>query len=200
MDSRTLGITMACAENNIRPRSFNKMVGVAEEVTKNPHIGRLLAKSAATLMAANGAGTTAPCIHLALISKQADWTPQCQEVVNDVIRCMKVLEPMEKKSMNLGDITGAAESAVKGIGYGTLGAGIGAGTLWWLLGRHAMQEDSKSQAMSQQIDYYNQLTKEIENTLRRKYKYDPGQSSDSVPVDAASRNERPRRRYAGRDF
>lgn len=174
---------MACAERNVRPDAFPTLVGIAKEASTNPGpIGRLIAKAAASVMTECGRGNTAPAIHLALISKQANWVPQYQETINLVLDCIKMLEPMEKAAFNVGDAVGAGESIAKGVGYGTLGAGMGAGALWWLLSRHALQNDSKEKAMQGQVDYYNQLSSELEDQLKRRYGYnDPANKPPTDP-------------------
>ncbi len=167
-----LGIQMACAEHGIKPSHYAFISGVAKSAKANRGpIGRLIAKTAANMMTECGLGNTAPAIHLAMVSKQAEWHPQFQEAVGIVLSAIEVLKPMEKQAFNLGDVAGAGESVAKGVGYGTLGAGVGAGALWWLLSRHALQEDAKAKAMQGQVDYYNQLSSEIGDQMRRKYGY-----------------------------
>ena len=181
---------MACAERNVRPDAFPTLVGIAKEASTNPGpIGRLIAKAAAAVMIECGRGNTAPAIHLALISKQANWVPQYQETVNLVLDCIKMLEPMEKAAFNVGDAVGAGESIAKGVGYGTLGAGMGAGALWWLLSRHALQNDSKEKAMQGQVDYYQQLTSELDDQMRRRY-------GDYKPTDPKADPSKGKRRIA----
>jgi len=172
MDFLHLGVEMVCAERNIRLDQLPALLGVAKVASENPGpIGRLVAKAAAELMTQTGQGNSAPAIHLALIAKQANWIPQHQDAVNIVLGCLEALRPMEKQSFDLGSLAGAGESLAKGVGYGTLGAGIGAGTLWWLLSRHALQNDAKQKAQQGQIDYYNQLSSEIQDQMRRRYGY-----------------------------
>jgi len=179
---------MACAERDVRPDTFSTLSGIAKEAAANPGpTGRLIAKAAAEVLTECGRGNTAPAIHLALISKQANWVPQFQDAVNIVLDCIKMLEPMQKSAFNLGDALGAGESLVKGVGYGTLGAGVGAGTLWWLLSRHALQSDVKERAIQGKIDYYNQLSSEIEDQLRRRYGYADSAQQPSAPPKRRTR-------------
>src|SRR5882672_2798059 len=139
MDFLHFGIELTCAEHNVRVDHFNTLLGVAKQASTNPGaIGRLIAKSAAELICQTGQGNSAPAIHLALIAKQANWVPQFSEACNIVLSCLEALRPMEKQA-DLSGVLGAGESLAKGVGYGTLGAGVGAGTLWWLLSRHALQ-------------------------------------------------------------
>jgi len=168
---------MACAERGIKLDQFPTLLGVAKQAAENPGtIGRLIAKAAAELMTQTGLGNTAPAIHLALIAKQANWIPQHQEAVNIVLTCLEALRPMEKQAGLADHAIGGLESAVKGVGYGALGLGAGAGALWWMLSRHALENEAKQKAQQNQIDYYNQLSSEISDQMRRKYGYDEPQS------------------------
>jgi len=167
-----LGLQMACAEHGIKPSHFAFISGVAKQAsTDRGPIGRLIAQTATNMLVECGLGNTAPAIHLAMVSKQADWHPQFQETIGIVLSAIEALKPMEKQAFNLGDVAGGAESLAKGVGYGTLGAGVGAGALWWLLSQHALQEDAKAKAMQGQVDYYNQLSSEISDQMRRRYGY-----------------------------
>lgn len=183
MNSHQLGILLACIENGVDPRDFSRIEGMAKAASQNPGpVGRMIAKAAYDVMATCGRAHTAPANHLLMISKQASWCPQFQDVVDEVQRTLFVLLPLEKRAFQVsgGDVLGALGSVGKGIGYGSLLAGGGLGALYWLLNRHSTQDESDIEAMKQQADYYQQLTRELEHNLRRKYNYNPSQNPNEA--------------------
>lgn len=165
---------MGCAEMGVMPESFHIVEGIASGMdgAKSASAGRLVVKAARDVLVATGRGYSAPSFHLYFVAKSADWNRHCQDVTDHVVRVLKVLEPMQKQAFTVPDAIGAAGLAGRGALYTSLGLGGGLGTLYWLLNRHATQDDSDAESMKHQIHYYHQLSNELDDSLRRKYHYE----------------------------
>ena len=173
MHPEFLGEQIACVEFGVNPGDLPLHWGRAKVASQDSGvIGRSVASAAYSLMNNQGLGHTAPACHLLLVSKQATWHPQYQEVIDTVLDAARAISSFQKQAVDSGDVTGAIGSLAKGVGYGSLAAGTGLGSLFWLLSRHASQDDADIEAMKRQRDYYDQLTSEIESSMRRKYQYD----------------------------
>jgi hypothetical protein len=172
---REFGVLLGCAEMGVAPKDFPFVDGLAQALTgeESEKVGRLLVKAARDVMCATGHGKEAPSFHLHFVYKSADWNTHCQEVADHVAQVLTVLHPLEKKASSMaGNLAAGAGLGLKGVGYGALGAGGGLGALYWLLSRHATQDDADSASMQHQIDYYNNLSRELSDSMKRKYQYD----------------------------
>ena len=177
MHPEFLGEQLACIEFGVDPGTFPFHAGRAKVASASGPLGRQVAKAAYDMMAQCGRGNTAPANHLLLISKQAAWHPQYQEVITTILDAARAVADLQKQAhtkqaVDSGDITGALGSLTKGLGYGSLAAGTGIGSLYWLLSRHASQDDADIESMKRRRDYYQQLTGEMEDSMRRKYRYE----------------------------
>ncbi len=143
------GVMLGCVEMGVPPKGFAFVEGLAEAMTgeKSASAGRVLVKAARDLMCATGYGHTAPSFHLHFVYKSADWNEHCQDVADHVTRTLKVLEPMQKQAFGVGDAMAAGGLAGRGALYGSMGLGSGLGALYWLLSRHANQDDSDIESM-----------------------------------------------------
>ena len=170
----TFGKYIACVEAGIAPHVLPQMEGAAAVLQgeKMASAGRLIAKAAYDVMQVCGRGNEAPAFHLRFIAKSADWNTHYQEVVDHVVRTLKVLEPLQKQASIVPDVVSGLGLAGRTALYGSLGAGAGLGSLYWLLSRHANQDDSDIEAMNRQVHYYDQLSKELSDSMKRKYHYD----------------------------
>jgi len=178
---KDFGILLGCAEMGVAPESFSVLEGIAETMDKSSSAERLLVKAAYDLMVATGREFEAPTYHLRFVAKAAHWSDHCREIAGHVARTLKVLEPMQKQAFSLGDAGGAAMLGLRGLGYGSLGLGAGLGSLYWLLSRHANQDDADIESMKHQVHYYNQLSKELNDSMRRKYRYERGTEQSNQP-------------------
>ena len=134
--------------------------------------GRAVCKVAHEILCLTGYEQSAPAYHLDMITKSAEWHPQFQETADLLIRALIATQAFRKQAAHAGDILSAGGSLAKGIGYGSLAAGSGLGSLYWLLSRHSRQDDADITAKENQRDYYNQLSTEINDAMKRKYNYD----------------------------
>ncbi len=172
---REFGVLLGCAEMGVAPKDFPFVDGLAQALTgeESGKVGRVLVKAARDIMCATGHGNEAPSFHLHFVYKSADWNTHCQDVADHVAQVLTLLKPLEKKASNLvGNLEGAVGLGVKGVGYGALGAGGLLGSLYWLLSRHATQDESDAASMQHQVDYYNNLSRELSDSMKRKYQYD----------------------------
>jgi hypothetical protein len=173
MNARQVGLLLGCSEAGVAPDSLPYLEGFATKLASSDHasvIGRRLADLGYQALCRSGREFTAPAFHLRMVKEAKDWSPHHQEVVDDVTRTVMALEPLKK--MAFSDAMSGAGLALKGIGYGSLGLGAGAGALYWLLSRHANQDSADLEAMQKQVEYYNELGRELEESMRRKYRYD----------------------------
>ena len=165
---------MGAAESGIAPGSISFLQGVSAKVASSesaPVLGRSIAKLGHDILASSGRKHSAPAAHLRLVSmtKNADWNAGHQDAVDHVIRTLRVLEPLKKQAFS--DALGAAGLAARGVGYGSVGLGAGLGALYFLLSRHSNQDSADLESMQRQIDYYNELGKELDDSMRRRYRY-----------------------------
>lgn len=165
---------MACAEAGVPFSSFPFINGMAEAMDgeKSASAGRVLVKAAHDLMLATGRQYEAPTFHLRLVIKSAHWNQHCQDIADHVTRVLKLLEPMQKQAFGAGDATALLGGGARGALYGSMGLGGGLGALYWLLSRHANQDESDAESMQHQLHYYNSLSRELSDSMRRKYDYD----------------------------
>ncbi len=181
---KDFGILLGCAEMGVAPESFSVLEGIAETMDKSASSSaeRLLVKAAYDLMVDKGYEFAAPTYHLRFVAKSAYWNDHCREIANHIVRTLRVLEPMQKQALSLSDAGGAAMLGLRGLGYGSLGLGAGLGSLYWLLSRHANQDDADIESMKHQVHYYNQLSKELNDSMRRKYRYEQGNEQSAQPL------------------
>ena len=173
MDSfpKEFGIMLGCAEHQVAVTSFPFIQGMAKRANSpdNGPAGRALIKAAHDVMVACGYENTAPRMHLLLVAEQPAWNPHCQDVMNHVAGVLQVMAPMEKVAFS--DVMSGIGTAARGVGYGSIGAGAGLGALYWLLSRHVTQDDADIEAKQQQADYYHSLSRELKDSMDRKYRY-----------------------------
>lgn len=173
MTARDIGFFIASAEHSSPVHQIHVVTGMAEKMAseKSASVGRLLCKAAHAAMVFSKQGHTAPAMHLKLISEHSDWNTHSREVVGQVSRTLELLEPMAKEAFT--EALEGAGTVGRGLGYASVGAGAGAGALYWLLSRHANEEAANLQAKKKQVDYYHNLSRELNESMRRKYHYDP---------------------------
>jgi len=140
--------------------------------------GRLLLKAARDVLVATGAGQTAPAFHLHFLSKSADWNTHSKEVAAEVVRVLEIFEPHRKEAF-VRDLTGAVGTGARGALLGSAALGGGLGALYWMMSRHANQDSADIEAMQRQVEYYNELSRELQDSMRRKYRYDRGDQAQN---------------------
>lgn len=143
--------------------------------------GRLLIKAARDVLIATGAGHTAPAFHLHFLAKSADWNTHSKEVAADIARVLEIFEPHRKEAF-VKDLTGAGMAGARGALLGSMALGGGLGSLYWLLSRHSNQDNADIEAMQRQVEYYNELSRELQDSMRRKYRYDRGEQQAQPAV------------------
>lgn len=183
MDPYKLGKCIGFLEMGAGPRIEGFCTGVSDawDSEEGGPMARLLVKAARDLLVATGRGQTAPAYHLHLITKTASWHSHCRDVADHVAKVMKATWDFTKQA-SLKDIVGGGTFLGRGALYSAMGLGGGLGALYWLLSRHANQDASDMEAMRHQIKYYNQLSSELEDSMRRKYRYDRGEQQS--PTEA----------------
>ena len=171
-----LGKYIGFVEMGISPAYENFCEGVSDlwDSEEGAPAARLMIKGARDLLIATGRGQTAPAFHLHFISKSADWNTHCREVADHVASVFKFMDDFTKEGSAVRDLLGGGTFLGRGAMYGAMGLGGGLGALYWLLSRHANQDSADMEAKEHQIKYYNQLSRELEDSMRRKYRYDRG--------------------------
>jgi len=185
---RELGILIGAMERGYNPADMDYIKAQAEVWDREGGpAGRLLIKAARDVMVATGRGHTAPAFHLHFLSKSADWNEHAKEVALNVAQILEIFDPMRKQAFNLRDVGSAGLAAGKGALLGSMALGGGLGALYWMLSRHANQDTADIEAMQRQVDYYDELGRELEDSMRRKYRYDRGtQQPASAPALAVT--------------
>lgn len=182
---RNIGIFIGATEHGYNPSAMHFIKAAAERWdAEGGPAARLVFKAARDLLTATGRQYSAPAFHFHFLSKSADWNDHAKEVVTLVAQVVEVMSPMHKQAFNIKDVTSAAGLAGRGALLGSVGLGAGLGSLYWLLSRHSNQDDADIEAMRKQVDYYHSLSKELEDSMRRKYRYDRGDQDQQ----AASRS------------
>jgi hypothetical protein len=184
---RELGVLIGAMEHGYSPDDFDYIKSQAAVWDREGGpAGRLLIKAARDVMVATGRGQTAPAFHLHFLSKSADWNEHTKEVARDVAEILEIFDPMRKQAFKLPDVVGAGAAAGKGALLGSMALGGGLGSLYWLLSRHANQDSADIEAMQRQVNYYDELGRELEDSMRRKYRYERGnQQPSGAPTQVA---------------
>jgi hypothetical protein len=186
MDAFELGVVAACFDHGVDPSRFHVWEAQAKRASAaNGAVGRRLLKRAFAVLVLAGRAKSAAAQHLRLAAALPEWNDHCQELTDDVCRVLRALQPFAKQAF--ADTLEGAHAALKGGWYAALGAGAGLGSLYWLLARHANQDDADVEATRNQAYYYQDLGREIEDTLRRKYNYTGYQKPDAqrhAPISA----------------
>lgn len=182
MTARELGITVGLLESGTPPNLLPELSGFAKQAAASQETwGRPILRLAARLLGSSRFSKSAACFHLHLLNEQP-WSSHSEDVLAQVVDASRAMSQMAKQAAALGDALnmggkwmgpGAAGLGLagKGLIYGGLGAGAGLGSLWWLLNRHASEDDAENESKQHQVDYYNRLAAEIEESMRRKNAY-----------------------------
>lgn len=182
--TKELGIAIGLTEHGYNPQDLAYIEGSnAVWDREGGPSGRLLIKAAHDLLVATGRGRTAPAWHLHFLTKMSDWDAHSKEVAEHIGQVMEVLEPMRKQAFNVSDAIGAGGTVGRAALLTSLAAGGGLGSLYWLLSRHSNQDSSDIESMQNQVNYYNELSKEVEDSMRRKYRYE--RNDEQSPGTAA---------------
>lgn len=178
MSPRDFGILMACAEHQVPAEQFPHITGMAVKMAsaEAAPAQRLLVKAAHACLVFCKQAHTAPAFHLSLVAEQPVWNDHCREVAQQVSQTLQVLEPMHKQAF--AEVSDGIGAAGRGALYGSVGAGAGVGALYWLLSRHANQEAEDIESKKNQVRYYHNLSRELNDGMRRKYHYDPQVDSE----------------------
>lgn len=175
--SAIIGKLLAQAEYRMSAESLAYCAGVAGVMDKCASAKRLLIATAATAMRKMGRANTAPYYHLEQVlalTQDGSWTPHAEDVYQTVMRPLELGyyegRPMLKSAAPM--LFGGLGLAGKGLGYAALGGGAAAGLLMHALSKHTNQDEAEVESMKHQRDYYDKLTGEIEESMRREYPYE----------------------------
>jgi len=130
---------------------------------------RLLLKSAHDIMVFCGDGHAAPARHLEILSELPGWSRHSEDVYLELVKACALSENLEKQAF--AETVEGAGSLAKGLGYAGILGGAGLGSLYWLLSRHATQNEADVEAEKQKLNYYHHLNRELQDSLKRKYRY-----------------------------
>lgn len=173
-----LGELAACLEYGYLPADLPFIKGAtARWNAEGGPAARLLLKVACDVLQVAGRGRTAPAFHLHGIVKAGMWNAHVREVCDTVGQVLQVMQPrtqvfLKQAFVNAKDIIGLGGLGMRTALLGSLAAGGGLGALAWLLNRHSSQDSAEIEAMQHQKDYYSDLARELESSMRRKYRYD----------------------------
>ena len=172
-DAFQLGVNLALAARCLPFGSITKMAGVAATMQRPEAADakRLVIKAAHDLMISCGDGYTAPARHLEILSSMPKWSSHAADVYSTIVQSCMAVQELEKRAFT--DAIEGAGALAKGIGYAGVGGGMGLGALYWMLSRHATQDEADIAGKKHQLQYYRGLNKELQDSLRQKYRYEP---------------------------
>jgi hypothetical protein len=121
---------------------------------------------------------------LASLGKIADeYEQQIKEASNDTI-VKQAASFLPNILTTAGKVTPEVVRAIAGVG--AVGGGI-TGGLYWLLNRHAEEDEDEAEVVKAKIDYYNKISDEIKRQLGTK-KLNPAQLAAQVQEIAEREN------------
>lgn len=170
---RQFGELLACVANGFHPSALNERRGMAQKVASSDVPGRLLLRMATRCMELCGSDRGAPYFHLKKVASRPEWDAHSREVFRLVASAIQNTDSQTKQASMVPSLLGL------GARVGVYGAGIAGGLggyLYWLANRDSREGTAEMEAMKQQIAYYDELNRELNESLRRKYRYEPGSS------------------------
>lgn len=182
MNIRDLGFAVGLLENQMPLSRRDELVGFAKVAAAHQdQWGRPILRVAANLLANTGHAKSAAYFHLKLLNEQP-WSKHASTVLEQVVDAIRATTQETKRASVLGEMLtlggnfagpGAAGLGLAGksLLYGGVGAGAGLGSLYWLLNRHASEDDAENETKQHQVDYYQRLAREVEETMRRNNDY-----------------------------
>lgn len=175
-----MGVALECASRRIPLANFVKLAGVAERFDSPDAVPakRLIIKAAHDLMICCGDEATAPAFHLQLLSEMPKWSSHAEDVCRTVVQTCATVQTLEKRAFE--DVLSGAGALGRTIGYTGMAGGAGLGALYWMLSRHATQDEADIEGKKQQAQYYDRLNRDLQDSMRRKYRY----SGDARPTNA----------------
>ena len=174
MNAKELGIFTRCQEIGIDYKNFRKIAGAHEMIEASPASiakRRELAATVCGIMNIAGKGQTKAAKHLAAVSTTEGWDDHKQGVTNLLYDYFAAAEHIKQASSVL---IPAGIAGAKGLALLAALTGAGVGALYWQIKRDWQKESSKAEALKSQIDYYNQLSTDLENKMSEKYEYTDG--------------------------
>lgn len=116
------------------------------------------------------------------LSKQARWDPGWSPLMDPLYRALAVVSaphmtksaasPLKTIMSGLAGLAPAAATiSAETLRYAmlaSLASGAGLGSLYWGANRHVKEDEKDTEALKTKVDYYDQLTRQIENEVQRK--------------------------------
>lgn len=171
MNAKELGIFTRCQEIGVDYENFHKIAGAYETLETSSFSTakrRELAATVCNAMNIAGRGWTKAAKHLAAISVSEGWDDHKQEVTDLLYDYFAGLGHVKQAASFL---VPAGLAGAKGLALLAALTGAGVGALYWQLKRDSQKESSKAEALKSQIEYYNQLSTDLENKMTEKYEY-----------------------------
>lgn len=173
MNANQLGFLFGLTEHNRDISDGPRLIGLSKRASENPEAwGKPILRQASQALWFRSPHS-APAYHLHFLCKSA-WSPHTDEVLDLVLTAAQAQQQV-KKATSLASFTNPGLAGLglagKGLLYGAAAGGAGAGALWWLLNRHASQDEADNAGKQQQVDYYQDLARELEDSMRRNYDY-----------------------------
>ena len=193
---------MAAALNNKQPKDMAAICGFVDTIgnTKEAnygHVQRMACKIAAEAFAEAGRKKEFEYHMLDSLSKSAVWYPELDQYSDAVFNVLGKLayEYEKEKDESLKDAVVAKSAsflpglvsstakltpdAIKAMALAGAFGGTATGGLYWLLNRHAEEDEDKAEQVKAKINYYNRISNEIKNQLG-KTKLPPAAIADKV--------------------
>jgi len=103
-----------------------------------------------------------------------EWDQRCKIVADGITDVLAKVEHVKE-----------AAAAAAGLGIKTIlglsaATGIGAGALYWALKRNSEQDSLPNEKLRNQIDYYRNLSKDMESSIQRRMDQEAGAEAEAL--------------------
>ena len=180
MNAKELGIFSGCLDLGVDYSEFNKYAGFVaaiESSSESKKHAAIVTNSYLKILDNLGLQNESvyPIIKAAVYKAKHDaWDSRCDAVADGIYDTIG-------RFSNFSKIAGLADAAglgVKGVMATSALAGMGAGALYWTLKRDSQEESVPNEKLRAQIDYYRNLSKDVEGSIERRMKSTAAQNKD----------------------
>ena len=180
MNAKELGIFSGCLELGIPAEDFEGYSGFHSvwDANQTKEAGVVVTAFKDILEKLDLTATEVyPYVKSAALKHENDaWDYRCQAVADGIYDTMERIEHV-KQASTLTDLAGIGMKGVLALSAAT---GIGAGALYWTLKRDANAEAAPNEKLRGQIDYYRNLSKDVEGSIKRRMDASAGQQASAL--------------------
>lgn len=168
---KDLGILMGASAYDIDPKDAYFADGAVEEFEtefrKAAH--KKVMKSLYEIMVSVGDGDTKTAKHINALSKvPIDHNQHTKQASNDIFNVLTKKADLGPAFM-AGALSSGSSSAIYLAGLLSAVGGAGAGALYWGADRSAKSEDAETEAKRKKIQYYRELSQDLQRNSQKNY-------------------------------